>query len=150
MELLRVKDAAKLLSIGVCTMKKRIASGMIKGYKTSNSPCATVFVMRDDCLALLRNARWMEGSMQAFDEHGPKGEDAEYDEIVRRVKKMQELYGSLECLRPVIQKLGIQHIYELHPSQYATFRAHLLTVARRAQGGWKRKTKPASTSGVSA
>jgi hypothetical protein len=65
--------------------------------------------------------------MTVFNEGAPKSpsESLQYDEICRRLQKLQKL-GLLGAVRPLLDKYDAKQIDTLHPRHYGAFRAGLM------------------------
>jgi len=126
MAYLTVTETAALLKLKPSTVKRHIRCGLIPAQRIGgfNSPWRVDELQLRQSMAGLESVR-RDGGI--FAEHMGKtaSEEAQYDELGRRLAKLQKL-GLLHLVRPLLDKYDAKQLVDLHPQHYPKFRAGLM------------------------
>lgn len=129
---LTIEETATLLKLKPSTVRRHIRNGLIPAQRLGgfNAP------WRIDELKLRHTMEGLESvrrDCEVFDEGMRKtpSEELQYEELRRRLTKLKAL-GILNTVRPLLDRFGAKQLEDLHPSLYASFRAGLMRLGRRA------------------
>lgn len=128
--LLTVEEAAVALRMRPSTVKAKLRVGLLPGYKLggSTSPWR---VDIDELKRVRRAAMHARFSADAFEVlHRTPSEVQQFNELTMRIRKLNEILGTLQPVRPLLDKFGAKQLDDLHPKYYASFRAGLLKLTR--------------------
>lgn len=127
-----IQEVAEQLKMKESTVRRKIRQGLIPAHRVGgfNSPWRIDPIQLRHTMNGLTN---MRRDMEVFDvlvDGKTPSEAMQYDELKRRLLKLQTVTGTLAPVRPLLDKFGAKQIDDLHPRYYASFRAHLMRLSR--------------------
>lgn len=129
---LTIQEVAEQLKMKESTVRRKIRQGLIPAQRVGgfNSPWRIDPIqLRATMNGLTAMRRDMEVFNVLLDGKTPS-EQMQFDELKRRLLKMQAITGTLAPVRPLLDKYGAKQLDDLHPRHYASFRAHLMRLSR--------------------
>ena len=127
-----IQEVAEQLKMKVSTVQRKIRQGLIPAHRIGgfNSPWRIDPIQLRHTMNGLTNMRRDMDVFDALVDGKTPSEQMQYDELKRRLLKLQETIGTLAPVRPLLDKFGARQFDDLHPHYYASFRAYLMRLSR--------------------
>ena len=127
-----IQEVAEQLRMTVSTVQRKIRQGLIPAHRVGgfNSPWRVDPIQ---LRATMNGLTGMRRDMEFFDalvDGKTPSEQMQFDELKRRLVKLQATTGTLTPVRPLLDKYGAKQLDDLHPRHYASFRAYLMLLSR--------------------
>jgi len=127
-----IQEVAEQLKMKVSTVQRKIRQGLIPAQRVGgfNSPWRIDPIQLRQTMNGLTNMRRDMEFFDALVDGKTPSEQLQFDELKRRLQKLQAITGTLAPVRPLLDKFGAKQLDDLHPRYYASFRAHLMRLSR--------------------